>query len=246
MPDPTPVTADPLISGPGRVLITRPSPGAQETARRVEALGRTPIIAPLQLVRPVEMRLPRPARIAALVLTSRNAIPALPPAWHATPVHAVGDATARLAREAGFTTVHSADGDAVALAAAIARVVPAGATLLLATGAGVGLPIAAMLRRLGYRVIRRIAYRVVAATALPPAAAAALGDTRGLVALVFSAEAGRVLAELVRAAGLTEATRHCEAITISSRAAMALRGQPWRAIHVAARPTQDAMLAMLR
>ena len=62
------------------VLITRPEPGASETAARVNALGLRPIVAPLLTIR----TLPRPAaatvRVQAILVTSGNAIPACRPA----------------------------------------------------------------------------------------------------------------------------------------------------------------------
>jgi len=220
-------------------------------------MGLTPLVAPLQAVEPVPIRLPPPERVAGLVLTSRNAITAIPPAWHAVPVWAVGDATASRARAAGFGGVSSADGDAVALANLIARSIPdpapppAGrrpvrATLLLATGRGVGGPITVMLRQHGFRVIRRIAYRARAAPNLPDTAIEALTAGLPLAVLFFSAEAARVFCRLVIRAGLAPAIAAHDAIAISSTAGMALRSLPWRAIRVAARPNQDAMLAMLR
>jgi hypothetical protein len=51
---------------------------------------------------------------------------------------------------------------------------------------------------------------------------------------------------LVRQAGLLGALADREAITIGPRAAMALRQVPWARIRVAAKPTQDDMLALLQ
>ncbi len=237
-----------LPDRPTRVLITRPDPGSTETARLVTALGLTPVIAPLQMVQPVAIRLPPPHRIAGVVLTSRNAIQALPPAWHGVPVWAVGHATATRARLAGFAQVTSADGDAVALADTIRQSIatPQATTLLLATGQGVGGPIAAMLRQSGFRVIRRIAYHISPAISLPDNAIQALSAAQPLSALFFSSEAARVFTRLVTRACLVDAMAKHEAVSISTTAAMALRSLPWRAIHVAAKPNQDAMLAMLR
>ena len=77
------------------VLITRPEPGAAETARRVAALGWRPILAPALVLAPRPFAAP-PAQ--ALLLTSRAAARALPPSD--TPVLAVGEATAAEARAA--------------------------------------------------------------------------------------------------------------------------------------------------
>ena len=96
-----------------RVLITRPEPGATETAARIAALGLSSIKAPMQDIESLPAHLPDPDRVAALVLTSRNAIAPIPPAYRTLPTWVVGDATATRAREAGFTDIQSADGDAV-------------------------------------------------------------------------------------------------------------------------------------
>src|SRR6185312_12602104 len=97
---------------PDAVLITRPEPGASETAARLAAMGLMPILAPMLRIRPANPHLPPPARIAAILLASGNAVDPLPLSCHARPVLTVGAATAARARLAGFTNVVSADGDA--------------------------------------------------------------------------------------------------------------------------------------
>src|SRR5450755_3888430 len=64
------------------VLITRPEPGASETAARVSAMGLTPIIAPFLEIRPVPVRLPPPQSIAAVLFASGNAVGAIPVQYH--------------------------------------------------------------------------------------------------------------------------------------------------------------------
>ncbi len=207
-------------------------------------MGLTPIIAPLQVVEPVRPALPPPDKVAGLLLTSRNAIGAIPSAWFDIPTWTVGDATARRARAHGLTQVVSADGDATTLAALIPS--QPGTTLLLATGEGMGRPLTAMLRERGFRVIRRVTYRTRPAAVLPDSARAALMSGEPLGVLLFSGEASRLFVRLLQGAGVADAIRAHEAFAISSAAAMALRSLAWRAIHIAARPTQEAMLAMLR
>jgi uroporphyrinogen-III synthase len=76
------------------VLITRPEPGASETAVRVSALGLRPVIAPVLEIHTLPSRLPPAARLQAIVTASGNAIPALPPSHHGLPLLAVGAMTA--------------------------------------------------------------------------------------------------------------------------------------------------------
>jgi uroporphyrinogen-III synthase len=231
---------------PDAVLITRPEPGASETAARVAAMGLTPIVAPVLEIRAIPFRRPS-GPVAALILASGNAVDPLPAAWHSLPVLTVGAATARRAEQAGFANVISADGDAAALTDLVrARVSPKSGPLLLASGQGQSLALAANLRGSGYRVTRRVVYVSVPVPHLPELAREALTDDRTLTVLLFSAETARQFVRLVRRAGLLDTLRDREAITIGPQAAMALREVLWARIRVAGKPTQDEMLALLR
>lgn len=226
---------------PSGVLITRPEPGAAETALRVAALGWRPVLAPALVLAPRAVR-PPPAQ--ALLLTSRAAARALSP-WP-IPVFAVGEATAEAARAQGFTDVRAAEGDAVALAAlCAARLDPAAGPLLLAVGAGYSLDLAAALRRHGFRVTRRIAYAAVEATDLSVDAVLALRNREVAHALFFSPRSARCSLRALIASGLSEGLRGVEAIAISPRVAAVLDGLPWRSIRTARRPDQDHILELL-
>ena len=209
-------------------------------------MGLRAVPAPAIAIHPLPARLPPPARVAALLLTSAQAVAPIPPAFHAVPVLAVGDATAARARDAGFAAVTSASGDAADLAALVRAALPPPATLLLATGRGLGQPLAAALRQAGYRVARRSVYARTEPRRLPPAALAALRAGEVAVALFFSADTAAHFAALLARAGAERLVRNTDAVAISEAAAVALRPLPWRRIRVAERPNQDAMLALLR
>ena len=215
------------------VLITRPEPGAAETAAACAALGWDAILAPAMLLRPTPpARLP-PAQ--ALLLASRAAARALAPM--PLPVLAVGDGTAAEARARGFTDVRAAAGDAAALVeAAAATLDPAAGPLLLAVGRGYSAELATALRQRGFRVIRRVAYAAAPATALPPPAMAALRAGRVGAALFTSPRGARITIALLRRAGLAEAARGIRAIAISPRIAEALAVLPWSRTDCTARP----------
>ncbi len=235
------------MSSPDRnsVLITRPSPGAEETAARVAALGLEPVLAPMLSVRSLPLRR-LPARIDAVVLSSRNGLAGLPPSLHAVPLFAVGAATAAAARAHGFADVRSAEGDGAALRVLVrSSVAGSRPSLLLPTARGQGSALAAGLRTDGFAVHRRAVYEARAAGSLPESARAALADGL-LAALFFSAETARAFVACVRRAGLVDATREVDACAIGGSAGMALETLPWRRVRVAARPTQDELLALLR
>lgn len=228
------------------VLITRPEPGASQTADRVLAIGLIPVLAPVLTVTALPQRLPD-SPLSAILLTSGNAVNAFAPKFHPIPVFTVGDRTAERARAHGFTNVTSAGADATALIDLVARILrPDAGTLLLASGRGQGMALAADLRGRGYRVIRRAVYAATPVETLPPAAITAIRDGRIASALFFSAETARHCVRLLRAAGLADSTRRMDAFAIGQGAAVALGALPWRRILVAAQPNQDDMLALLR
>ena len=232
---------------PDAVLITRPEPGAAETARRIAALGFEPLIAPALTIEISPVRLPSADAVAAVLATSGNALAACWPAFQNRRLYTVGDATAERARATGFTDVISAAGDAAALASLVARDRQTrDETLLLVSGAGQGMALAAALRASGFRVVRRVVYRSLPVRDLPAAATHALTAGRVRAALFFSAETAQSFVRLVSRAGLTETMRSVDALAIGAAAGMALQVLPWRRIAVAVTPTQDAMLALLR
>lgn len=244
------------MAEPKGVLVTRPEPGAAETASRLRGMGLVPVVAPVLRIAALAARLPAPDRIAAIVVPSGNALPALTGLLGTeilgteilgTKILAVGDATARRAEAAGFTRVESAGRDAKALVALAQRTVsPAQGVLLLAAGKGQSLALATDLRRCGYKVLRRAVYAAIPVPSLPEAAATALHEGVLRAALFFSAETARHFVRLTQAAGLAEQCCGVSAVAIGLPAAVALGALPWRRVDVAANPNQDEMLALLR
>lgn len=225
------------------VLITRPEPGASDTARRVRDGGWAPVVAPLLRIRPLPAPLPDAERCQAVLVASLHAL-GLPASFHARPLLTVGDATAGRARAAGFREIRSAGRDAAALAAlARATLDPAGPPLLLSAGRGQGAALADDLRAAGFRVIRRATYHAAPVSRLPDAATSAIAA--GLAAaLFFSAETSRTFVRLLPASRHPALTG-TEALAISAAAAAVLSPLPWRRIRVAVQPTQNHVLALL-
>lgn len=224
------------------VLVTRPEPGASETARRLLALNRIPVLAPLLRIRALGLAPPR--GIGAILVTSGNAIASLPASLHGTPLLAVGNATAHRAQAAGFARVVSADGDAAALAALTRQVCPPGTALLFATARRQGAPLAAALRVQGFVVHRRAVYAANRVARMPPAAMQALQDGSLAAAMFLSADTARAFVHLLPSQ-LLSVLAGIDALAIGEPAAEVLRVLPWRRVLVSAKPTQDSILALL-
>ena len=222
------------------VLVTRPSFN-DRTCAVIAARGYHPVVAPFLRIEHFPLRPPQ--AVQAVLVTSGNALGSLPAM--SAPVLTVGDATAERARAQGFTAVSSAAGDASALAALAARQCdPAGAPLLLASGAGQGLALAADLRRRGFRVVRRVCYAARPVGQFPEAAAQALRSGRLHAVLFLSSETAAAFVRLVPP-GLSDTLGGVAALAIGKSTAETLEKLPWRRIGRAASPTLDDVLAQL-
>jgi uroporphyrinogen-III synthase len=207
----------------------------------VEALGYRAVVVPLLRIEPRVALVP--SGVQAIVVSSGNALPALVPG--AMPLLAVGDATARRARALGFSNVHSAGRDAVALAEVVSRIVnPSVGPVLLATGAGQGGRLAADLRARGFRVIRRVCYAAVPVRRLPPEAIACLAAGDVHAALFLSAETAAVFVRLLPPE-FRYALASVAALAIGKPAADLLETLPWLRVCRAENPTLDDVLALI-
>ena len=214
-----------------QVLILRPQPGADQSARLARSFGLKPVVAPLFRVRPLAWEPVEAAGFDAVMMTSANAArhggPGLTP-LRPLPCYAVGEATAAAAREAGFERVTAGEGDAEDL---IDRCAGDGVRNLLHLGGREHRPV----ERPGLRVERRIVYASDAAGALPAAAREAIEG--GAVALLHSPRAAALFGELV-------AARRSIAIAAISAAAAEAAGDGWRVREAAPRPTDEALLEL--
>ncbi|HEX7856635.1 MAG TPA: uroporphyrinogen-III synthase [Sphingobium sp.] len=218
------------------VLVLRPEPGAARTAEALRAAGFLPILYPLYEIEPVEWTSPDPAGIAALLVTSANAVRQAGPGmarFLSKPLFAVGEATATAARQAGFHSVQVGGGD-------IASTVP----VMVAAGLGPVLHLSGTEIRAfdpaGLSILRIPVYRSAPQGSAEGLAHAVPRD-RGAFALVHSPRAGVRLAELV-----TQEERERITIVAISEAASEACGSGWRDRVVAGAPTGQAMLAGLQ
>ena len=187
--------------------------------------------------------------VQAILLTSANgaralAVAAPGGAARTLPVLAVGDATARAAREAGFGTVMTADGDVDALAAlAIRRLHPGAGRLVHVAGRVSTGDLVPRLRAAGFAAERVPLYDAVAAAALSAPARRAL-EAQALAGVVlFSPRTARLFAKLARESGLESTARALTAFCLSRAVAMAAETLFWHRVCVAAEPRQDALVA---
>lgn len=231
-----------------RALITRPRTDVAELERALRRRGVQTMIEPMLAIEwmpDVDVDL---AGVQALLFTSSNGVRAFAAFSKRRDVRcfAVGDATARTCREAGFTEVFSADGDVDALAnLVISSCRPEDGRLVHVAGSVAAGDLAGALQAAAFRVTRVPFYQSRPVTALSDALRRALrGGDLGLV-LFFSPRTASTFVSLVRAAGLEGACKGVDALCLSPAVARRAGEISWRRIVVASSPTQAALLAAL-
>ena len=237
-----------MTGQPCRILITRPREDAEPLAAELVRRGFTPLVQPMLEIRTLEGPPLNLEGVQALLCTSANGVRAT--AARTTrrdlPVLAVGDATARAARDAGFAQVESAGGDVESLARlAAGRLDPAAGRLLHAAGTAVAGDLAGDLGRAGFTVERHVLYAAEPVTELGHDAVQGLYAGTIDAVLFFSPRTGRSFVKVVQKAGLADRLGGVVALCLSEAVGTAVRTVDWQAIHVARQPDQAALLDLL-
>jgi uroporphyrinogen-III synthase len=235
-----------------KVWVTRAEPEARRTGEALAAAGHKPLIAPLIQVRPLNASSVLAKGldgVGALAFTSANGVRAFsalrPISDRHLPTFTVGAATARAAREAGFVTVVSADGDVGALAAIIAANPDRPPGVILHPGslepAG---DLIGDLEQRGLKARSVAVYETLAQAPTPALLAALEHDPPGVeAALLHSPRAAMELAKLLEARPTL--SRAMAVICISKAAAAPLKPFTFARRAIAEAPNETAMFARL-
>jgi uroporphyrinogen-III synthase len=212
-----------------RLVVLRPEPGASATVERARMMGLDAFAKPLFEIAPLGWEVPIADKFDVLLLTSANAVryggPGLQ-SLKALPVHAVGEATAAVAREAGFEIASCGDG---------------GVDQLLDTVP----PNLRLLHLCGEHRIAPTVQGAIEAIAVYRSVERPMADdfkqVEGAVIAIHSPRAGKRLAELADQAGLDRTTIRIAAI---STAAATAAGTGWERIEAAESPDDAVLLAL--
>ncbi|HVL77816.1 MAG TPA: uroporphyrinogen-III synthase [Sphingomicrobium sp.] len=213
-----------------RLVVLRPEPAAGATVARARRIGLEALAIPLFRVEPVAWEAPDQSRFDALLLTSAHAVRHGGEGlerFRGLPVHAVGEATAQAAREAGFGIATTGDWGIDRL---LGLIDPA---LRLLHLCGEHRSAAGKARQ------EITAIPVYRSAAIP--APADFDTIEGVVVAVHSPRAAERLAELVEARGLNRATIRIAAI---SEAAAAAAGAGWERVEASPTPDEPGLLAL--
>jgi uroporphyrinogen-III synthase len=215
------------------LIVLRPEPGLTQTLVLARTMGLGAIGAPLFLIEPVTWSAPDPRAFDAIIAGSANAFRhggAQLAELTSLPVHAVGEATAGAARDAGF---------------AVASVGAGGLQEVLDR---LGTPLR-VLRLAGERRVELRAPRgidlaqsiVYRARPLSLTSEAVQSITAGAVALLHSGEAARHFADECDRLSIERA---CVALAALAPRIAEAAGGGWQVVEVAAHPNDTALLAL--
>lgn len=233
-----------------RLLVTRPEPDASREAETLAARGHEVVLAPLLAVEfygdaPLELE-----GAQGLIVTSRNALKALASRRELgqalkLPLFAVGEATARAARELGFARVTTGPGTGAALAELISgELKPDRGPLVHLAGETLAFDLKSALERQRFTVRQPVLYRAVPARALPAEALSLLKGGKLDGVILMSPRTAKTFAGLVTRHGLVTQGKSLVCYCLSEAVAEAVASLGLE-VRVAAHPREEDVLALL-
>lgn len=234
-----------------RVLITRPQPECERTARAVRELGHEALLAPLLRIEPVSEAGIGEGPWSAIAFTSANAAQAIAahpvkPRLVKVPVFAVGTRTAAAARAAGFAEVQSAEGDVTALAGLIGEsLINRAEPVLYLAGVERARDLGNLLAPHGLAVETVPIYRAVVADVLPPEPRDALARGAIDAVLHFSRRTAQAFLAAASAANLRAEALALRHLCLSAEIAAPVIAAGAARVTIARRQDHLALLDLL-
>ncbi len=233
------------------VLVTRPLPDGEATAKSLQALGFAVLLAPMLRFEPVPFVEDDDISYGAVIVTSANSLRAIRPELLGSrllklPLFAVGEHTANAARDAGFSEVTVAKGDAGALRDLVLARVKAkrlnkAAQLLYLAGADLARDLASELGEKGFTVVTHTTYRMVPAMSLPREVCDAFMAGEVEAILHYSRRSARAFLDAARAGGVEISALALPQCCISASVASILHDAGATQVVAAASPDEKAL-----
>jgi uroporphyrinogen-III synthase len=232
------------------VLVTRPHPDNEETARALRERGFKVVLAPMLRFEALPLADDLDADFAAVIVTSANALRAaeaqLGPLLK-LPLFAVGEHTASEARRLGFGQVVSAEGDAGRLRDLVRKSLKAkkAKRLLYLAGHDLSRDLAGELSGHGFEVVTQTTYRMVALSSLSRETRDAFAANEVEAVLHYSQRSARAFLEAARVEGVEITALAVPQFCISANVAVILREAGALRVLAAASPDENALFGAL-
>ncbi len=235
-----------------RILLTRPEDQARQTAEKLGMLGHSSVVAPLTQIHYRASATIDPSAFAAIAATSGRAIDALTRQAAFSdllklPLYCVGNKTAARARDTGFLTVHSADGNVDALVQMLTGALPKDSgRILYAAGKDRTGDLETRLREAGLPVELLVLYEARQSGGFPKSAVEKIRHGQIDAALVYSRRGAEALRTAFEQGGLDECVQKIAFFVISKAAAQPIIAWNARSITWPDQPNEAALLDLLK
>lgn len=217
------------------IAITRPLEDALSLVQELQAQGMQAMPVPMlhimhndkaasQLSRAFE------SAVQAIAVTSKHALAAISQvtAARSVPLYAVGHATAKAAKQAGFEQVHEAAGNAQSLEALLlAQCSKERGAVLYLRGKDISHDLAGALTSQGFKAEEIVAYEAQLSEALPQDYQTALSSGNVGEVRFYSERSAANFVRLVKQAKLDAAHREINCVAMSEKIAKAAAGLAW-------------------
>jgi len=227
------------------VLLTRPVGDALESEEKLRSLGFDAINVPMTRIDARDFD-PIPDN-AHLIITSRNAakIALMRIPNKDRQIYAVGERTAKAARDLGFSNIIIGERDGASLAALVKqhhndKTIP----LIHLAGANVAFDVAGYLKEKGHRADRVIVYEAVMDASLPDDILDEFKDRKISHCLFYSPRSATIFEKTFAEFGEIDWLKGVTAVSLSAQIDAALSNE-WGNRKIAAHPSEDALFTCL-
>ncbi|SFN99312.1 uroporphyrinogen-III synthase [Bradyrhizobium sp. Ghvi] len=237
------------------ILVTRPHPDNEATAENLRARGHEVLLAPVLKCEPIAFHDESEAGYGAIIVTSANAIRAVAPKLRdlglaELPLFAVGEHTASVARQAGFTDVVVAGGDAASLRDKVMqsagdKVLKKKSALLYLAGADLSRDLGGELGADGFSVVTQTIYRMAPVKVLPREVCEGFAAHGIEAVLHYSRRSARAFLDAARDEGVEISALAIPQCCLSETVASVLRDAGASQVLVAASPDENALFDAL-
>ena len=232
-----------------KVLLTRTDLDSKHLARKLNYFGVTSVISPVIKIVSIPVEVPNKSDFQSIIITSKNTLETVKKLHFSekVPIFCVGDITAKLFGNSGFSNVQSASGNSEDLLELLVKSCrPEKGPVLYLAGQDTRGAIEKDLKQFGFIIEKKIVYRAEAVSRLTKDAEQALRSREIVGIFIFSPRSAIILNELISRFKLHKAVKKTIAFCLSEAVAKEASATAWNNILISERPTQESILELLR
>ncbi len=229
-------------------LLTRPEEDNNKLGQILRGLGHRVGIMPLLKIDYFDKQEIDLANFQAILFTSANGVRAYARNTQnrALPCYAVGEATATEAKETGFNTVYTADGDVNKLAGlVIKKCQPGDGQLLHIAGKDTAGNLSGLLEKANFHVTGKQLYKATKAATLQKEAQDLIASGMITHMTFFSPRTARAFVQLAAKANIQNTLTTITALCLSSAVSDVISSLKWQAILTAKQPDQRNLFNLI-